>query len=634
MPGNAFAMARFCIFVWCWLAYAGAVAQVDTTLALEMVTVSASRYRSVPVGQQVQSLDSARLQALPGGSLADILQQGSGVFIRSYGLGGLATSSIRGGSAQQTAVIWNGFPIQNPMLGQLDLSLLPLALLDEVQIAYGGSSALWGSGAVGGALQLNNHLPQREGWQWQYNSLVGSFAQWHQAAKVAFANEKFATATRFIQQSATNDFPYRVAPDAPTQRQTNADFRQKALLQENRWQIRPNQSLQWRTWLSDARQHIPPTTVQTRSVAEQDNRALRTALDWQLARHRWIFQARTGLFYDFFHFRDALAGVDAPSRSWMSISEAETQWQLRPEHHLHFGVHHTYANGFADGYPEGQQQQQSALFAAYKWQSATGRWRARTSLRQGVADGAWLPIVPAFAIENSILKHLIIKANVQRNFRLPTLNDLYWQPGGNPALRPEQGWSQELTLQTHHSAAQWSGAFSITGFHRQMDDWILWTPGARFWSPQNVLSVRSRGIEQRLELNWQSNHWQVRVAGGYDQIYATQERATNPVNLGKQLIYVPEQQAFARIAVHYSGWQLVYQHQYTGSVFIRSDNTAALPAYRLGWLHARYDRAFSNWRGAIFINIQNLWDEEYRVIERRRMPGRSWQLGIALSGFH
>ena len=80
----------------------------------------------------------------------------SPIFIKSYGLGSLATTSFRGGSASHTAILWNGFNLGSPMNGQLDLSLVPVSLANNVSIQYGGAGALWGSGAVGGAILLNS----------------------------------------------------------------------------------------------------------------------------------------------------------------------------------------------------------------------------------------------------------------------------------------------------------------------------------------------------------------------------------------------------------------------------------------------------------------------------------------------
>lgn len=618
-----------------------AQAQADTTLLLKPITITASRFRQTLVGHTAITLDSSRLQVISSLSLADLLQQNTGIFIKSYGLGSLATSSVRGASAQHTAVMWNGFSIQSPMLGQLDLALLPASFAEEVQVQFGGNGAIWGSGAVGGVLALNNKLPYNQGWQARWNTQIGSFAQWHNDVKISFSNSKFASATHLLRQSAMNNFPYRVTPDSPEQSQQNAGFQQTAILQQTRLQLNASQQLNVRFWWSQAQQEIPPTTTQNWSVAKQDNSFLRATIDWQLAQKQWITQVRTGIFYDFIHYQDSIAGVDSPSHSWTSISEAETQWNLNPQHHFHVGIHHTLAQGVAEGYPNGRQQYQSALFAAYSWQSLSQKWRARASARQGLTDGVFIPFIPSLGLEHDIRKWLLIKSNITKIFRLPTLNDLYWQPGGNVNLKPENGWAQELTTQIHWKSSDWDFSYTLTGFNRTVEDWILWIPGASFWSPQNITEVWSRGLEQRL--NWKSEigsdrrksrtkgrGWKLEISGGYDWVRSTQQRASTAANLNKQLVYVPENQAFGRLAVTWRAVQFSYQHQYTGSVFTRSDNLASLPAYQLGFLNLRYGLIFQKIQSNIFLQINNLWEEEYRVIERRRMPGRNFQFGVTL----
>lgn len=622
-------MARFFVCFILLLASFFLHAQADTTRVLETVTITASRFRQFPIAQQITTLDSTRLQTVPSLSLAELLQQNTGIFIKSYGLGSLATLSVRGASAAHTAVIWNGFPIQSPMLGQLDLALLPVSFTDEVQIQLGGNSALWGSGAVGGVLQLNNKLPFYSGWQLRLNSQVGSFSQWHNDLKISFGNQKFVNSTRLLYQTAKNDFPYHITPDAPRQIQQNAGFQQTGILQENRILLKPNQFLSFRVWITQAEQEIPPTTTQNFSVAKQDNQFFRTTLDWQVFHKQWVVQVRTGVFRDFIHYQDSIAGVDAPSHSWTSISEAEAEWNRHPLHRFYFGIHHTTAYGEADGYPEGHQQQQSAFFAAYHFQNQDNTYRTRVSLRQGFANGAFLPWIPSFAIEYDLTKWFLIKSNVTRNFRLPTLNDLYWQPGGNVNLKPENGWAEELTLQTHWEKANYEFTYALTGFNRKVDDWILWVPGAAFWSPQNISKVWSRGLEQRISWKLAVKDWKVELNGGYDWIRSTQEQASTEANLNKQLIYVPKQQAFGRLAMYYKTFLFSYQHHYTGSVFTRSDNLAALPDYQLGALQLRYGHSFRAFKSNIYLQINNLWNKEYRIIERRRMPGTNFQLGVS-----
>ena len=91
--------------------------------------------------------------------MASLLAQQEPVFVKSYGFNGLATLNFRGSSSAQSQVLWNGVPIQNAALGIADISTLPVSFMAKVNIVYGGSAALWGSGNVGGALMLENETP-------------------------------------------------------------------------------------------------------------------------------------------------------------------------------------------------------------------------------------------------------------------------------------------------------------------------------------------------------------------------------------------------------------------------------------------------------------------------------------------
>src|SRR5665213_1406037 len=122
----------------------------DSIKQLPVVEVSSSRLNTFASGNKSETFDSTLLNHYSTGNLADLLANESQVFIKSYGLGSLAMSSFRGAGAEQTAVLWNGFNLQSPMNGLLDLSLVPINFMDEVRLQYGGAGALWGSGAVGG----------------------------------------------------------------------------------------------------------------------------------------------------------------------------------------------------------------------------------------------------------------------------------------------------------------------------------------------------------------------------------------------------------------------------------------------------------------------------------------------------
>ena len=116
------------------------------TRQLSQTEVVAERNTAAMAGAKGLRIDSSIVRAYEQSTLADLLTQQSSIFIKGYGLGNLATSSFRGAGAAHTMVVWNGFNLQSPTSGQLDLSLIPVAFLDEVAIQYGGDGIRYGGG--------------------------------------------------------------------------------------------------------------------------------------------------------------------------------------------------------------------------------------------------------------------------------------------------------------------------------------------------------------------------------------------------------------------------------------------------------------------------------------------------------
>ena len=83
-----------------------------------------------------------------------MLQARTPLALKNYGPGQLATIALRGTSAQHTAVLWNGLNIMLPTLGQSDFALLSVGATTRVGVQPGPAAALYGSGAVGGAVLL------------------------------------------------------------------------------------------------------------------------------------------------------------------------------------------------------------------------------------------------------------------------------------------------------------------------------------------------------------------------------------------------------------------------------------------------------------------------------------------------
>ncbi|MBI5914379.1 MAG: TonB-dependent receptor [Bacteroidetes bacterium] len=611
------------------LGQAASSGQVDTVLQLPQVDVSATSLRRSPPGDFSQTFDSTTLQKNNTANLSDLLH-GQGIFIKSYGLGSLATSSVRGGSAGQTAVLWNGFQIQSPMLGLLDLSLLPVSFADEISLRYGGNSSLWGSGAVGGVVSLENQPDFEKKISLRAESAAGSFGWFSEQLKLKLAGNRFASATRLFYLTAENDFPFRTASGQPERRQANAAQKQGGGMQEIYWRPSARQEFSLQTWLQTASREIPPTTTQAHSEADQSDEVWRTALHWKLAGSRWMLQARTAFFRETIRYRDEPTGIDARTRFWTSISEAEFQRQLGKAMSVQVGVNQTITRAFSKNYASLPVRNQSALFAS--WRIRQGAWSAQFNGRTEWVDGEVVPFTPSLGVERTLRNWLKISGKVSKSYRLPTLNDLHWQPGGQPDLLPENGWGEEVGAVFSFKKKHQAGSFTASVFNRHIKNWILWHPadGQPWWSASNIAEVWSRGIEQRFGWSWQRGFWQVKLNGGYDFIRSTNEKplAVPKVEAGGQLIYVPEHQAFAQASVQFRDAEISYLHHFTGSV---GTELGSLPAYQTGTLRLDYEAPFRHWQPRFFLTVENLWDETYRVIERRPMPGRYFRAGVSAS---
>lgn len=600
---------------------------LDTLVQLPTVTIAEKGLRYSSTGGTSETWNKSELALHPSETLADLLQSETGVFVKSYGLGTLATTSLRGGSAGQTAVFWNGLPLQSPMLGLLDINLLPLAFTDEATLQYGGEGARWGSGAVGGVVHLKNQPKFNQPFSAALRGSAGSFGWREEQAMIAMGKKEWGFSTRFFNQVAENDFEYRIA--SAKKKQSNAALQQRGFLQQINWKPNPKQSFSLYAWWQKASREIPPLTTQTQSEAIQEDAAFRTLLDWTRVGAQHILSARAGFVQEQIYYQDALIHLKTDNRFRTLSGEIESQHAWKNHHQLQVGIQYNLTTASTDAYRDTVQRQQAALFVSHRFEA--GIWTIQMDARQELVNGQWIPFMPSLGIDAPFSPSLSLKTKISRSYRLPTLNDLHWKPGGNPELLPEKGWSEELGLHWARQLAKQSWGSSLTLFNRNMQDWILWSlkEGQPFWSANNISAVWSSGLEARIHWEYQQKNLRWRIKAGYDFVRSTNQIALdNPrMEKGEQLIYTPLHQSFLSIRVSQEKWQFGYQHYYTGQVRTQTD---PLPGYDLGEVRFSFSQPLNLLEIRFFLSINNAWNRTYRVIERRPMPGRYFRLGCEL----
>ena len=201
-------------------------------------------------------------------------------------MGGTATPSFRGTGASHTEIAWNGININNPMLGQSDLSLIPVGLIDDIQIYFGGASMSLNSGGIGGIINLETKP------YWKNETLIsispgmGSFGQYSGLAKIKTGNTNFQTVTKYFFQSAENDFRYlnKEFSSVPLwETRINSQVNQQGLIQELYYR-RPKSVSSAKIWYQSAYRNLPASllTQQTNSDEKQFDESLRALLNHDL----------------------------------------------------------------------------------------------------------------------------------------------------------------------------------------------------------------------------------------------------------------------------------------------------------------------------------------------------------------
>jgi iron complex outermembrane receptor protein len=236
---------------------------------------------------------------------------------------------------------------------------------------------------------------------------------------------------------------------------------------------------------------------------------------------------------------------------------------------------------------------------------------------------------------------VVLKASASRNYRFPTLNDLYFLPGGNPDLRHESGWSDDGGMSF---AIGREGVYKLSGsatwFDSYINDWIIWLPTTKgFFSPENVKDVHAYGVELDGHLSVQlAKHWLLNMDATFSwtpSINHGEKRSPADQSVGKQLPYIPELSSTVAGRLTWREWSFVYNWCFYSERYTMSSNdislTGKLPKYYMSNISLGYNLALRwadfNFKGT----INNVFDEEYLSVLSRPMPGINFELFVGIT---
>lgn len=621
--------------------------QRDTLLLLKEVEVTAAALLREK-GIVRTHIDSLVIRQSLHSSLASLLGSHSPVFIKSYGGGGLATASFRGTAASHTKVEWNGVPINNPMLGQVDFSGIPVFFVDNMNLYHGGNSMHEGSGALGGSI----HLLSRPDWSKKlYGSVgagFGSFQTLQQFVGIGGGGKKLQLRFRYMGERSANDFEFLNTANGlwNIQKQQNASHKRMGALSELFWQAGKGHLLSVNVWFQKGFRDLPPLMWSRGEERQewQDDEDTRIAARWEVfkSKARWSFSsgiAHSRMAYFLSHNSPLGLWVNYDSRSetLSFFQKARFSYEISERFHLRsfldFNVHDASFRDMKNGTGYEAQRNEFGSGVSLHYALADRGW-VYTLIRQEWSDWEFLPIMPSVGLEFLPVKSsaLVFKANASRNYHRPTLNDLYWIPGGNPALKPEKGYSSEAGLEYSIKVDSLVNfKVSAMAYASLIEDWIVWRPGKfAYWSAENLKEVFARGLEVSLSGLFRINKVETALNINYAFTRTTNQKTwlPNDASQGKQLIYIPMHKANSLFSTTYKSWSGTWAYNYTGLRYTTSSNEG--DAYLLPGFGLHQASLGKRWKliGNVYLDcklqVHNVLNTSYQEILWRPMPGRHY----------
>lgn len=653
---------------------------VDQVYDLDSTVVVATRALK-EIGIQKNSLERVNLRDNIAYSLSEVLTQNSSIFIKSYGRATSSTASLRGTSPSHTRVEWNGMKLNSPMLGMVDFSLIPSFFIDNATIYHGSSSVGISSGGFGGAISLESTSKQNEPFSLEVIGGIGSFSTYNGFLRAGFSSERFQSTTKVAYNRSTNDFEYvnyrkkefdfdnngnLVGFKYPTEKNKNGEYADLHLMQELAYRLKDDSKLSLSAWYINSERGVPMLNVNYREEDKSSNtqyqETFRTVFGWDKAFDKLQIKSKAGYDYNdllYLYLGDLGDGKLSEmthSQSFTHSIFAKSNLQFFPSPKLmicaeisldeHIVKSYDIAvNSISQekeyiGYFEGRFESSALLTARYRPSERLG---LALNLRESTIGDKFSPLLPAFFAEYIIIQNnrgnIIAKSSVSRNFRAPTLNDLYFLPGGNKDLRSERGYSYDLGFEGSYKVDNLSMKGELTAYNSKINDWILWLPTFKgFWSPINVKLVHSYGIESKANMEIDlGNGWNSSINANF--AWTRSINHGDPISwgdesVGKQLVYVPEYSASVNGRVDWKGWSFNYKWNYYSERFTTSSNSSGvigrLSPYIMNDISLEKSLS-TKWAYLKFkLMVENLFDEEYESVLSHPMPGRNYTFTLSI----
>lgn len=613
-------------------------------IQLEQVSIIQNRFNNFQEGLKVVHFDSAQLNMFNSSDLGNLIASTSTIKIKKYGTNGaISTLAMRGGSASQSAVIWNGFPLNSLTTAEADLSLVPLQSGQEIRLIKGAAGSIYGSGTFGGALVIDNLPNFNNRYNISLGGEIGSFGTQNYLADVKVGSSKFQSHTYYYQRLATNDFEFVDADKMghPLVSMSHNELVLKGFMQNMYLQTGKSSLLEAGLWIQSKSKNLPAISGSYKqSNAHQQDSTLKVFVGWSKRFTSSLFQIKSAWFNDYLRYSDKLKPTDS---LYFINSKIQTSAYFTDASYKYYldkllfeaGVSYLNVSADVDAYPDNVMENNLSayLVSKIKRNNFTLNLSAKHEFNQQYLTK---PILSASIQQLLFNEKIILRGNASTRYRKPTLNEKYWQPGGNPTISAEWGIGYELGFDGNvFSSEREKFSTGIEVYSYKVNDFIQWITIGNLSYPRNQKVVWSRGLE--VEASYLKKlESQVTISAKIDYSFtkSTIEKIykDNGGGVGNQLRYIPQHTFSSSLYLYWKGFNLMYLFNINGKAPLNeSQNSDYMPSYMLSTFQLGFKLPKSHVGSNLSFRVENLFNANYQIMRSYPMPGRAYFIAFSMS---
>ncbi len=610
------------------------------------VVIEKSRNSFFSEDKKTSTPDSLVRAVFSGSNLGELISTFTPAYVNTSGSTGASSSVfLRGTNSYQTTVNWNGFLLNSVTLGTMDFSSVPSAAVQNISVVHGASGSLAGSGNFGGTVLLDNTANWNNRLQASLQSELGTYDNKHYSFSAKIGNPSLQYQVFLFSHQAENNFSYTdiFKNGDPVETIKNNSLDNKGVMQNLFIRLPGGNKLETGFWYQEKEKELPAVMGSYLPAnASQLDSSLRVYAKWTKTGHRSSFALNTAMFREYMRYTDKNLATD---NHYSVVSEIITgrmmgdinyrYWILE---NLSFDGGMTFSTLSADITSYGQKvaENQSAAVTAVKL-SLPGLI-ANAALRKEFHSSTRVPLLFSLGGRKNLpVEGMDLKASYSRQFRVPSFNDKYWQPGGNPYLLPESGYTADIGIvQDIRAGDAGELTIEVNAYSSGINNMIQWVPSENgtWWRPDNKKQVSVNGIESSVLSGGIIGRCSFTLGGSYNYSRSVIKRSYdgNTGIEGNQLSYIPRHTGSANASISYKKAFTGFTGNFTGNRFTGEDNNRRhmMPSFFVLNSHAGYRIGLGEVGGHLQLRVMNLLNSRYQVVRAYPMPGRSFHVSFSV----